>query len=85
MKQAISTPFQQALDAVEKLPVEDQETLVDIVRRRLIEQRRAEIARNAQATPQAFREGRASYGTADEIWHFCSTNLPGYQSTNHQR
>jgi len=67
MEQMISTPFQQALDAVEKLPVEDQETLVEIIRQRLIEQRRAEIARNAQATLQAFREGRASYGTVDDL------------------
>jgi hypothetical protein len=52
---------------VERLPLEDQETLVDIIRRRLIEQRRAEIARNAQATRQAFQEGRASYGTVDDL------------------
>ncbi len=67
MELTVSTPFQQALDVVEKLPAEDQETLVDIIRRRLIELRRAEIARNAQATLQAFREGRASYGTVDDL------------------
>ena len=67
MELTISTPFQQALDAVEKLPAGDQATLVEIIRRRLIEQRRAEIARNAQATLQAFREGRASYGTVDDL------------------
>jgi len=67
MELIVSTPFQQALDVVEKLPPEDQETLVDIIRRRLIEQRRAEIARNAQVTIQAFREGRANYGTVDDL------------------
>jgi hypothetical protein len=67
MKLIVSTPFQQALDVVEKLSPEDQVTLVDIIRRRLIEQRRAEIARNAQATVQAFRAGRASYGTVDDL------------------
>ena len=67
MELTISTPFQQALDVVEKLPTEDQETLVDIIQRRLIEQRRAEMARNAQATMLAFREGRASYGTVDDL------------------
>ncbi len=41
MELTISTPFQQALDIVEQLPAEDQETLVDIIQRRLIEQRRA--------------------------------------------
>ncbi len=67
MELTISTPFQQALDAVERLPAEDQETLVDIIRRRLIERRRAEIVRNAQATRQAFREGRARYGTVEDL------------------
>jgi hypothetical protein len=67
MEQIIATPFQQALDAVERLPAEDQETLVDIIRRRLIEQRRGEIAHNAQAALQAFREGQASYGTVDDL------------------
>jgi hypothetical protein len=67
MTQAVSTPFQQALDAVEGLPFEDQETLIEIIRHRMIEQRRGEIARNAKTTLQAFREGRASYGTVDDL------------------
>jgi len=61
---ALTTPFQQALDMVEQLPAEDQENLIEIVQQRLlIEQRRVEIARNARITIQAFREGRARYGT----------------------
>jgi hypothetical protein len=32
-----------------------------------LEQRRGEIAANAQATLQAFREGRARYGTLDDL------------------
>lgn len=67
MEQVIATPFQQALDVVEGLPFEDQETLIEIIRHRIIEQRRGEIARNAQTTLQAFREGRASYGTVDDL------------------
>ena len=62
-----STPFQQALDFIERLPVSDQEALLEIVRQRLLEQRRREIAANAQATLQAFSEGRASYGTLDDL------------------
>ena len=62
-----STPIQQALDEIEKLDTEDQQIVIDIVRQRLIERRRAEISRHAQATLQAFREGRARYGTVDEL------------------
>ena len=64
---ALTTPFQQALDMVEQLPAEDQVNLIEIIQRRLIKQRRAEIARNARATVQAFREGRARYGTVDDV------------------
>ncbi|MGA9352025.1 MAG: hypothetical protein WBW48_24950 [Anaerolineae bacterium] len=67
MEQPVLTPFQWALEVIEQLPVEDQRVLIEIVRRRLIEQRRAEIARNARATLQAFREGRACYGTVDDL------------------
>ncbi len=67
MEQTTLTPFQQALDVIEQFPSDDQEALIEIIRCRLIEQRRAEIARNARATVQAFREGRARYGTVDDL------------------
>ncbi len=67
MRATMSTPFQEALDHVDRLSVTDQEALVEIVRKRLIEQRRDEIAVNARSTLQAFREGRASYGTVDDL------------------
>jgi len=35
--------------------------------RRLVERRRAEIARNATATLQAVREGRARYGSVEDL------------------
>jgi hypothetical protein len=63
------SPFQEALELIDRLPAGDQEALVEIVRKRLAEQRRrdATAAANAQATLQAFREGRASYGTIDDL------------------
>jgi U3 small nucleolar ribonucleoprotein component len=63
----LTTPFQQAIEMVEHLSTEDQENLIEIIRQRLIEQRRAEMARNARATLQAFREERARYGTIDDL------------------
>jgi hypothetical protein len=62
-----ATPIQQALDQIEKLGAEDQQVVVEIVRQRLIERRRQDIAQNARATVQAFREGRARYGTAEDL------------------
>ena len=59
--------LQQALDVVESLPPDDQETLIDLIRHRLMERRRAEIARNAQETLQAVRDGRARYGSIEDL------------------
>jgi hypothetical protein len=33
----VSSPFQKAIDVIEALPPEDQEMLIDLIRRRLIE------------------------------------------------
>ena len=61
------TPFQRALETVEQLPESDQTALVEVIRARLIERRRTEIAIHAQETLQAFREGRAKYGTLEDL------------------
>ncbi len=67
MSQLVSSPFQRAIDVVEALPPEDQETLIDLIHHRLTERRRAEIARHAAETLQAVREGQAQYGTVEEL------------------
>ena len=67
MGQIKTSLLQQALDVVEKLPPEDQETLIELIQRRLVEQRRAEIASNASATLQAVREDRARYGSVEDL------------------
>jgi hypothetical protein len=67
MSKEQETPFQHALDVVEQLPFEDQEILIGIIRQRLIERRRAEIAANAEASRTALREGRAKYGSVEDL------------------
>jgi len=67
MGQEVLSPFQRAIDVIEALPPEDQEMLIDLIRRRLIERRRAEIARHAVETLQAVREGRAQIGTFEDL------------------
>ena len=62
-----TSPLQRALDVVGELPREDQEALVELVQRRLAEWRRADIARNAEGTLQAVREGRARYGSVADL------------------
>ena len=67
MEQVNASLLQQALDIVEELPPEDQETLIELIQRRLVERRRAEIAGNAAATLQAVREGRARFGSVEDL------------------
>jgi len=61
------TPFQKALEAVESLPFDDREEIIEIIKRRLAEDRREEIAANAREAVKAVREKRAKYGTIEEL------------------
>ena len=61
------TPFQKALDAIESLPIDAQEEIIDIIKKRLAEDRREEIGANAYEAIIAVREGRAKYGTIEDL------------------
>ena len=61
------TPFQKAIDAVESLPFDDREELLEILRMRIAKHRRDEIAANAREALQAVREKRAKFGTVDDL------------------
>ena len=62
-----NTPFQKALDAVESLPLDAREEVVEIIKRRLAEDRREEIAGNAREAVSAVRDSRANYGTIEDL------------------
>ncbi len=59
--------FDQLLDTINQLPLEQQEMLLDISRKRLIEMRRQGIARDAQASLRAFREGQFTAQSAEQV------------------
>ena len=61
------TPFQKAIDAVESLPYEDREELLEVLRMRIAEHRRDEIAANAREALQAVREKQAKFGTIEDL------------------
>jgi hypothetical protein len=67
MEHEYSSPIQEALEAVEALTPEDQMAVVEIIQRRLVEQRRDEIAQEAQATLKAVREGSAHFGSVEDL------------------
>ncbi|MBU1054473.1 MAG: hypothetical protein KKC46_11680 [Proteobacteria bacterium] len=61
------TSFQKAIDAVESLPFDDREELLEILRMRVAEERRDEIAANAKEALQAVQEKRAQFGTVEDL------------------
>jgi hypothetical protein len=67
MRRLATSQLQRVLDAVGKLPLEDQEILLDLIRNRLVERRRAEIASEAKATLRTVHEGHAHYGSVDDL------------------
>lgn len=61
------TRFGQVLVEVDRLSVEEQETLVEVIRRRLIDRRRQEIVREIKEAEREFERGNATPVSPDEL------------------
>ncbi|MDJ0601560.1 MAG: hypothetical protein QNJ37_22280 [Crocosphaera sp.] len=59
--------FQEIINSIESLSIEDQDYLFDLIRKRRIDKRREEIAKNGEETLKALSLGKAKKGTAEEI------------------
>jgi hypothetical protein len=59
--------FQTVIEYVEALPLEEQELLVELVSKRRLEKRRAEIAENATRTLAAIDAGTAKRGSFADL------------------
>lgn len=59
--------FQEIIDSIEKLSIEDQDYLLELFQKRRIENRRLEIATKAQETLEAVKAGKAKRGTVDDL------------------
>jgi hypothetical protein len=59
--------FAETLEAVEKLTLPEQEELVDIVHRRLVEQRRVELVKDTQDAEHAFQAGGCPAASPSEL------------------
>ena len=58
--------FNGALEAIESLSIDDQAALLEIIQRRLIEHRRAEIARNIVQAKAAHQAGTVFRGAVED-------------------
>ncbi len=62
-----STTFDEVLDAIEHLPIEQQADLVDVVRRRLAERGRQRVANDAREARAEFAAGKTSATSIDDL------------------
>jgi len=68
-----SSRFHEVIEAVEALPPNDQELLVEIIRRRLIQQRRAELAADIAEARNAYQRGEVRRGTVADLMEELAT------------
>jgi hypothetical protein len=59
--------FGDVLESIDKLSLEEQETLIEILHRRIIERRREELARDIQQAQQEFQAGQCRPVTPTEL------------------
>jgi len=59
--------FQKALEIIESFPEEQRESLIEIVKHRLVEERRDRLARSIQEAREEFSRGEFKRGTVDEF------------------
>ncbi len=62
-----TVPFRDVLEAIDTLSLEEQETLMDIVQRRVAERSRKLLAAEIREARQEFAEGRCQPTTAEEL------------------
>ncbi|MGM0540020.1 MAG: hypothetical protein ACQERT_12550 [Thermodesulfobacteriota bacterium] len=61
------TPFQRAIEAMESLPIEDRSEAMELLRLRMAEDKREQIAANAAETLQAVRDKKARFGNLQDL------------------
>jgi hypothetical protein len=59
--------FSQILDNVDELPIPQQESLIDIIKKRIIEHRRSEIALDAKIAINDYEKGNLKPETSNEL------------------
>ncbi|OGF52639.1 MAG: hypothetical protein A2Z21_05065 [Candidatus Fraserbacteria bacterium RBG_16_55_9] len=66
-KKKVPPRFQEVIETVEALPLDDQFLLIEIIRQRLIQDRRAELAAQIAETRSAYQRGEVRRGTAADL------------------
>jgi len=62
-----SSRFQEVIETVEALPPGDQALLIEIIRQRLIQQRRAELAEDIAEARNGYQRGEVGRGAVADL------------------
>jgi len=62
-----SVTFQKVLEIIESLPEEQRESLIEIVKHRLIEERRNRIAQSIKEAGEEYKRGETKRGTVEDL------------------
>jgi hypothetical protein len=62
-----SLSFQDLIDAVESLPLDDQSMLVELINKRITEKRRAELVAEVHEARIAFKNGEVKRGRVEDL------------------
>ena len=62
-----SSDFQRVIESIETLPFDDQVLLVEIIRRRVIEHRRADLIAEVAEAREAYQLGDVRRGTVEDL------------------
>lgn len=66
-KTLATSRFQEIIETIEELSIEDQEILLEIIKNRLIEQKRVNLMERIAEAQEAYRKGEVKQGTADDF------------------
>ncbi len=67
MPQKQSITFQEAIEIVESLPQNQQEDLISVLQRRMIEQKRESLVKSVREARAEYKKGNVKRGTADDL------------------
>ena len=59
--------FNEVLESADKLSLDEQETLMDVLHRRITEHRRAELVKEIRDAQQEYQKGRCRPATPSEL------------------
>lgn len=65
--EASQSHLDQILDEIASLSLDDQEMLINIVKKRHIERKREQVLRDSRETMRAYKQGLAKKGTVDDL------------------